>query len=105
MMSGVTGISGVGLQHGFRVNRLTLARIRVFIAPEVSVSFKESGFYRLLGNRIDFGEVQWCLGLAVIFRSETAIARSPLSSRAVRCRRTTRSHLRAKPSPILCRTV
>ena len=52
--------------------------IRAFTGPDAGVSLRHSGFYGLVRNPIYFGELLWCLGLAVIFRSEIGIALVPV---------------------------
>lgn len=52
--------------------------IRAFTGPDAGVSLKSSGFYGLVRNPIYLGEVMWCLGLAVMFRSKIGIALVPV---------------------------
>ena len=52
--------------------------IRPFSGPEAGVTLKSGGFYGIVRNPIYLAEVLWCLGWAVIFRSEIGIALVPV---------------------------
>jgi protein-S-isoprenylcysteine O-methyltransferase Ste14 len=46
--------------------------------PEASVSLGTRGFYRIVRNPLYLSDVLWCLGWAVMFRSEIGIALAPI---------------------------
>ena len=48
--------------------------IRPFTGPEAGVSLRSDGFYGIVRNPIYLADVLWCLGWAVMFRSEIGIA-------------------------------
>lgn len=52
--------------------------IRPFTAPDENVELETSGFYAVVRNPIYLGEVLWCLGFAVMFRSIIGAALVPL---------------------------
>lgn len=52
--------------------------IRAFTGPDAGVSLRDNGFYRVVRNPIYLGEILWCLGWAVMFRSEVGIALVPV---------------------------
>ena len=52
--------------------------IRPFTGPGAGVSLRSDGFYGIVRNPIYFAEVLWCLGWAVMFRSEIGIALVPV---------------------------
>jgi protein-S-isoprenylcysteine O-methyltransferase Ste14 len=52
--------------------------IRPFTGPEAGVSLRTGGFYRIVRNPIYLAEVLWCLGWAVMCRSEIGIALVPV---------------------------
>ena len=52
--------------------------IRPFTAPDEKVELQTSGFYALVRNPIYLGEVLWCLGFAVMFRSIIGVTLVPL---------------------------
>ncbi len=52
--------------------------IRPFTGPEAGLSLRTGGFYGIVRNPIYLSEVLWCLGWAVMFRSEIGIALVPV---------------------------
>ncbi|MGD1029023.1 methyltransferase family protein [Candidatus Binatus soli] len=52
--------------------------IRPFTGPEAGVSLRTGGFYRIVRNPLYLSDVLWCLGWAVMFRSEIGIALVPV---------------------------
>jgi len=52
--------------------------IKPFTAPEDKMKLRTSGFYSIVRNPIYFGELLWCLGWAIIFRSIIGTALVPL---------------------------
>jgi protein-S-isoprenylcysteine O-methyltransferase Ste14 len=52
--------------------------IKPFTAPDNKMKLRTSGFYGIVRNPIYFGELLWCLGWAIIFRSIIGIALVPL---------------------------
>ncbi len=51
--------------------------IRPFTAPDEKVRLKTTGLYSIVRNPIYLGEVLWCLGWAIMFRSIIGIALVP----------------------------
>jgi protein-S-isoprenylcysteine O-methyltransferase Ste14 len=52
--------------------------IRPFNSTDEKLRLKTTGFYRIIRNPIYLGEVLWCLGWAMIFRSAIGVALVPL---------------------------
>lgn len=52
--------------------------IRPITGPAAGVSLKTRGFYGIVRNPLYLSDVLWCLGLAVMFRSEIGIALVPV---------------------------
>ena len=52
--------------------------IRPITGPAAGVNLKTRGFYGVVRNPLYLSDVLWCLGLAVMFRSEIGIALVPL---------------------------
>jgi protein-S-isoprenylcysteine O-methyltransferase Ste14 len=57
---------------------LPVFAIRPVTGPEAGVSLKTEGFYRIVRNPLYLSDVLWCLGWAVMFRSEIGIALVPM---------------------------
>jgi protein-S-isoprenylcysteine O-methyltransferase Ste14 len=53
-------------------------QIRPVTAPDTSISLKTKGFYGLVRNPIYTGELLWCLGIAIYFRSTIGVALLPV---------------------------
>ena len=51
--------------------------IKPFTAPDKNVQLRTTGFYGIVRNPIYLGEVLWCLGWAIIFRSIIGIVLVP----------------------------
>lgn len=51
--------------------------IKPFSGPDEKVELKTTGFYGIARNPIYLGEVLWCLGWSIMFRSVTGIALVP----------------------------
>jgi protein-S-isoprenylcysteine O-methyltransferase Ste14 len=66
-------IFAVGMVFAFPV--LT---IRPITGPAAGVSLKTGGLYGIVRNPLYLSDVLWCLGLAVMFRSEIGIALVPV---------------------------
>ena len=52
--------------------------IRPVTGPAAGVNLKTSGFYGMVRNPLYLSDVLWCLGLAIMFRSEIGVALVPL---------------------------
>jgi len=52
--------------------------IRPFTGPKAGMSLRTEGFYGFVRNPIYLAEVLWCLGWAVMFRSEIGIVLTPV---------------------------
>jgi len=52
--------------------------IKPVTAPDKTISLKTNGFYGIVRNPIYTGELLWCLGLAVCFRSVTGVVLIPI---------------------------
>ncbi len=52
--------------------------IRPLTAADKGMSLKTTGFYRFVRNPIYTGELLWCLGLAIYFRSTIGVALVPI---------------------------
>ena len=52
--------------------------IKPFNAPDEKLELKTTGFYGIVRNPIYLGEVLWCLGWAIMFRSVIGVALVPL---------------------------
>ena len=52
--------------------------IKAFTAPDENVQLRTTGFYGIVRNPIYLGEVLWCLGWAIIFRSIIGISLVPV---------------------------
>jgi protein-S-isoprenylcysteine O-methyltransferase Ste14 len=52
-------------------------KIRPFTAPDEKVVLRTTGFYAIVRNPIYFGEVLWCLGWSIMFRSMIGLALVP----------------------------
>jgi len=63
------GVVGVAVFVAGLVFCLPALGIKPFTAPETTVNLRTSGLYRIVRNPIYLGEVLWCLGWAVLFRS------------------------------------
>ncbi|MFZ1119488.1 MAG: methyltransferase [Candidatus Binataceae bacterium] len=57
---------------------LPVFTIRPITGPEAGVSLRTRGFYGIVRNPLYLADVLWCLGWAVMFRSEIGIALVPL---------------------------
>jgi protein-S-isoprenylcysteine O-methyltransferase Ste14 len=57
---------------------LPVFAIRPITGPAAGVSLKTRGLYRIVRNPLYLSDVLWCLGLAVMFRSEVGIALVPV---------------------------
>jgi protein-S-isoprenylcysteine O-methyltransferase Ste14 len=57
---------------------LPVFTIRPITGPDAGVSLRTEGFYRIVRNPLDLSDVLWCLGLAMMFRSEIGIALVPV---------------------------
>lgn len=66
-------IFGVGM-----VFALPVFTIRPITGSEAGVNLKTAGLYGIVRNPLYLSDVLWCLGLAVMFRSEVGIALVPL---------------------------
>jgi protein-S-isoprenylcysteine O-methyltransferase Ste14 len=53
-------------------------RIKPFTGPDENVELKTTGFYRIVRHPIYLGEILWCLGWAIMFRSIIGVALVPL---------------------------
>ncbi len=51
--------------------------IKPFTAPEQDLQLRTTGFYNIVRNPIYLGEILWCLGLAISFRSIIGILLVP----------------------------
>ena len=51
--------------------------IKPFTAPNENVALRTTGFYAIVRNPIYLGEVLWCLGWAIMFRSVVGIVLVP----------------------------
>ena len=51
--------------------------IKPFTAPDEYIELKTTGFYGVIRNPIYLGEVLWCLGWAIMFRSVIGVALVP----------------------------
>lgn len=51
--------------------------IKPFTAPDEDVKLNTTGFYAIVRNPIYLGEVLWCLGWAIMFRSIIGVALVP----------------------------
>ncbi len=51
--------------------------IRPFTAPDENVKLRTTGLYRVVRNPIYLGEVLWCLGWSILFRSIIGVALVP----------------------------
>ncbi len=56
---------------------LPALNIRPFTAPDENIELKTTGFYGIVRNPIYLGEILWCLGWSIIFRSIIGIALVP----------------------------
>lgn len=56
---------------------LPALKIKPFTAPDRKVYLKITGLYRIVRNPIYFGEVLWCLGWAILFRSMIGVILVP----------------------------
>ncbi len=52
--------------------------IKPFTGPDEKVDIKSTGFYGIVRNPIYLGEILWCLGWAVMFRSIIGVALVPM---------------------------
>ena len=52
--------------------------IKPITGPDNSISLKTSGFYSIVRNPIYTGELLWCLGLAICFRSLIGVSLIPI---------------------------
>lgn len=52
--------------------------IRPMTGPAAGVTLKTTGFYGIVRNPLYLSDVLWCLGLAMMFRSEIGVALVPL---------------------------
>jgi len=52
--------------------------IKPFTAPDENVQLRTTGFYGIVRNPIYLGEVLWCLGWAILFRSIIGFLLVPL---------------------------
>jgi protein-S-isoprenylcysteine O-methyltransferase Ste14 len=68
---------GVILAVGL-VFALSVFAIRPITGPAAGVSLKTGGLYGIVRNPLYLSDVLWCLGLAVMFRSEIGIALVPV---------------------------
>ena len=57
---------------------LPVFAIRPITGPAAGVSLKTGGLYGIVRNPLYLSDVLWCLGLAVMFRSEIGIAQVPV---------------------------
>ena len=57
---------------------LPVFTIRPITGPAAGVNLKTRGFYGIVRNPLYLSDVLWCLGLAIMFRSEVGIALVPL---------------------------
>ena len=57
---------------------LPVFTIRPITGPAAGVSLKTEGFYKIVRNPLYLSDVLWCLGLAVMFRSEIGVALVPV---------------------------
>ena len=57
---------------------LPVFAIRPITGPAAGVSLKTGGLYGIVRNPLYLSDVLWCLGLAVMFRSEIGIALVPV---------------------------
>jgi protein-S-isoprenylcysteine O-methyltransferase Ste14 len=57
---------------------LPVFAIRPITGPAAGVSLKTRGLYGIVRNPLYLSDVLWCLGLAVMFRSEVGIALVPV---------------------------
>ncbi|MGH7868742.1 MAG: methyltransferase family protein, partial [Candidatus Dormibacteraceae bacterium] len=52
--------------------------IRPFTGPQAGMSLRTGGFYGIVRNPLYLADVLWCLGWAVMFRSEIGIVLVPV---------------------------
>ena len=52
--------------------------IKPITAPDKTISLKTNGLYSIVRNPIYTGELLWCLGLAIYFRSVIGVALIPI---------------------------
>jgi protein-S-isoprenylcysteine O-methyltransferase Ste14 len=52
--------------------------IRPFSAPSQKINLKTTGLYRFVRNPIYLGEILWCLGWSIMFRSIIGVVLVPL---------------------------
>lgn len=52
-------------------------RIKPFTAPDEKIELKTTGFYGIVRNPVYLGELLWCLGWAILFRSSIGVALVP----------------------------
>ena len=57
---------------------LPVFSIRPFTGPEAGMSLRTEGFYGVVRNPLYLADVLWCLGWAVMFRSEIGIVLVPV---------------------------
>lgn len=52
--------------------------IKPVTAPDKTITLKTNGFYNIVRNPIYTGELLWCLGLGIFFRSTIGVALVPI---------------------------
>jgi protein-S-isoprenylcysteine O-methyltransferase Ste14 len=57
---------------------LPVFKIRPITGPAAGVNLKTGGLYGIVRNPLYLSDILWCLGLAIMFRSEVGIALVPL---------------------------